>query len=53
MVRVYRGAGTGLVGPVQAKPIFAFAAILKLLFGWSFSVETIQLVSTLFQFLSQ
>ena len=48
-----QGAGTRPVGPAQAGPIFTFAAILKLLFGWNFSVETIQLVSTLFQSLLQ
>ena len=48
-----RGAGTGPVGPAQAGPIFAFVAILKLLSGWSFFVEMIQLLSTLFQSLSQ
>ena len=45
---------TGPVDPAQAGPIFAFAAILKLLFGWRFSIETILLyISTLFQSLSQ
>ena len=48
-----RSTGTGPVGSAQAGPIFVFDAILKLLFGWSFSIETIKLVSTLFQSLSQ
>ena len=48
-----RGAGTGRVGPAQAGPIFAFTSILNLLSEWSFFVEMIQLLTTLFESLSQ
>ena len=33
LVALYRGAGTGPVGPARAGPIFALATILKFLFG--------------------